>query len=58
MLVLTRRAGEKIVLPHLGITIQITAIKAGQVRIGIDAPADVAIFREEILEKSVPTCPD
>jgi two-component system, OmpR family, response regulator len=50
MLVLSRRLGEKIVLPGLQVTIQVLTIKPGVVRIGINAPPDVPILREEILE--------
>ena len=48
MLVLARRLNEKIVLPGLGITVQVVAIKGGTVRIGINAPPDVPIQREEL----------
>jgi carbon storage regulator len=50
MLVLSRRLHEKIVLPGLGITIQVVGVKPGAVRIGVEAPPDVAIFREEIVQ--------
>jgi carbon storage regulator len=49
VLVLSRRVGEKIVLPGLGITVQILSIKGNVVRLGIAAPADVKVFREELL---------
>jgi carbon storage regulator len=52
MLVLSRRLQEAIVLPGLGVTIKVVAIKHGAVRIGIEAPPDVPIFREEILNRS------
>jgi two-component system, OmpR family, response regulator len=48
MLVLSRRLQEKIVLPTIQATIQVVAIKPGLVRLGIDAPPDVTILREEI----------
>jgi carbon storage regulator CsrA len=48
MLVLSRRTGEKIVLPGLNVTIQIISAKPGAVRLGIDAPPDVRVLREEL----------
>jgi carbon storage regulator len=47
MLVLTRRPGQSV---YIGDDVKITLveIKGNQVRIGIDAPSDVRIFREEI----------
>src|SRR5260370_33354827 len=50
MLVLTRHAGEKIILPGLGITIQVLAIKRGGVRIGADTPPEIPVLREEIAD--------
>jgi carbon storage regulator CsrA len=52
VLVLTRRPHEKIVLPGLDITIQVVSIKGGSVRIGIEAPPDVQVMREELLDQS------
>jgi carbon storage regulator len=49
MLVLSRRLNEKVVLPNLDVTITVVAIKGGTVRIGIEAPPDVRIVREELL---------
>ena len=51
MLVLSRKPGEKI---HVGsgITITVVQFQGNRVRIGIDAPADVSICREEILQAS------
>ncbi len=48
MLVLTRKAGEEIVLPNRGVTIGVVAVKGKQVRLGITAPADVAVHRGEV----------
>jgi carbon storage regulator CsrA len=50
MLVLTRHAGERIILPGLRITIQVLAVKRGGVRIGVDAPPEVPVLREEIAD--------
>ena len=47
MLVLTRRPGESIVVGE-DIVITVIEIKGGQVRIGIDAPRSVEVYREEI----------
>ncbi|MBF0124258.1 MAG: carbon storage regulator CsrA [Magnetococcales bacterium] len=50
MLILTRRVGESL---NIGDDIKITllGIKGNQVRIGIDAPKDVEVHREEIYDK-------
>ncbi|MFA5633358.1 MAG: carbon storage regulator [Porticoccaceae bacterium] len=48
MLILTRREGETIVVDH-DIRITVTRIKGGQVKLGIDAPEDVDIVREELI---------
>ena len=50
MLVLTRRPGETI---RIGQNVVITVLRVapGQVKIGIDAPSDVAIHREEIFRR-------
>jgi carbon storage regulator CsrA len=54
MLVLSRRLHEKVVFPGLNVTVQVVAIKPGVVRIGIEAPPDVAVVREEILAERCP----
>jgi carbon storage regulator CsrA len=52
MLVLSRRLNEAIVLPGLGITIQLLDIKSIDVaRIGIDVPAGVQVVLKELLDK-------
>ena len=50
MLVLTRRPGESIVVGE-NIVVTVIEIKGGQVRIGIDAPREVDVYREEIYEQ-------
>jgi len=47
MLVLTRKIGESFVIGD-SITITVVSSKGGQVRIGIDAPKDLAITRSEL----------
>jgi len=51
MLVLSRRTDEKIIFPTIATRLQVVAIKAGLVRLGIDAPASLPIYREELLER-------
>ena len=54
MLVLTRRPGETLIIETPGgepITVTVLQVKGDQVRIGTDAPDDIAIVREELLEK-------
>lgn len=58
MLVLTRKRMEQIVI---GSEIRITVVKleGNQVRLGIEAPADVGILRSELVEgKTAPSPPD
>ncbi len=50
MLVMTRRIGEKIIIGS-DITITILDVQGNQVRIGIDAPRNVAVHREEIYRR-------
>jgi len=57
MLVLTRRDGETILLrlPN-GDEIEVTLISGGPCRLGITAPGDVEIVRDELTEYSAPEC--
>ncbi|MBT8102717.1 MAG: carbon storage regulator CsrA [Gammaproteobacteria bacterium] len=50
MLILTRRAGETVMIGS-DITITVLGVKGNQVRLGINAPKDVAVHREEIYER-------
>jgi carbon storage regulator len=49
MLVLSRRLNQKIVLPGLGVTIAVVAVRGNAVRLGIQAPPQVPLAREEVL---------
>lgn len=51
MLVLTRSVGERLIINDGEIKISILEVKGNQVRIGIDAPRNVAIHREEIFNR-------
>ncbi len=52
MLVLSRKLGEKIVMPDLGITVKVIGLGNGRVRIGIDAPREIPIQRVEVLTRT------
>lgn len=50
MLILTRRVGESIIVGD-NVKVTVLGAKGTQVRVGIDAPKDVAVHREEIYER-------
>jgi len=50
MLLLTRKPGEKLIIGD-NVTVTVLSVKGNQVRIGIEAPRDVKIHREEIYER-------
>ena len=50
MLVLTRKMGQEIVINN-DVTLMVLGINGSQVRLGIDAPADVPVHRKEIQDR-------
>ena len=50
MLILTRRVGETLMIGD-SVTVTILGVKGNQVRVGITAPKDVAVHREEIFQR-------
>ena len=50
MLILTRRIGEKLVVDD-DVFIEVLGIHGNQVRIGIDAPKEISVHREEIYKR-------
>jgi carbon storage regulator CsrA len=51
MLVLSRKPGERIVVPHLELAVTVLAVEGKAVRLGIAAPEDVAVYREEVWQQ-------
>ena len=50
MLILTRKVGESVMIGD-DITVTVLGIKGNQVRVGVNAPRDVAVHREEVLQR-------
>jgi carbon storage regulator len=57
MLILTRRVGETVMIGE-EVSVTILGVKGNQVRVGINAPKNVAVHREEIFERIKSEGPD
>ena len=53
MLVLSRKLGEQIVLPHCQVTLTVLGVSGNRVRIGVAAPAEMAVHRREIWDRII-----
>jgi carbon storage regulator len=51
MLILTRKKGESIVIPHSNLVITVLAVKGNQIRLGFSTPTHMAILRQEVWER-------
>ena len=50
MLILTRRVGETLMIGD-SVSVTVLGVKGNQVRIGVDAPKDISVHREEIFNR-------
>ena len=57
MLVLTRKTGESIQIDE-NISVTVSQVRGGRVRLSIDAPRDVRVVRKEVLERDFGTEPE
>ena len=51
MLVLRRKIGERIVVPHCKLAVTVIAVEGKAVRLGVSAPEDIPVYREEIWQQ-------
>ena len=51
MLVLSRRLGERILVPSCELSITVVSIEGNTIRLGITAPPDVGVYREELWQR-------
>ena len=51
MLVLTRKIGERVMVPESDLQVTVVAIEGNTVRLGFSAPAEVGVYREEVWER-------
>ncbi len=56
MLILTRRVGQTVVIGD-NITVTVLAIRGNQIRLGVTAPKEIAVDREEIAERKAAGLP-
>jgi carbon storage regulator len=55
MLVLSRKLGERILIPHCDLAVTVVPIEGNTVRLGFSAPAEIGIYREEVWRRVGPS---
>ena len=55
MLVLTRKAGEEVVIGD-NVIVKVVSIRGGTIRLGVEAPREVPVHRQEIFLRNGHTC--
>lgn len=53
MLVLSRRPGQKVIFPGLGISVEVLRSRGSVTKLGIDAPANVVVLRDEVVNSDI-----
>jgi carbon storage regulator len=51
MLVLSRKIGERILVPHIELSVTVLAIDGNTVRLGVTAPPEIGVYREELWQR-------
>ena len=51
MLVLSRKRGERVLVPQCGLSITVVAVEGNVIRLGFTAPSEVGVYREEVWQR-------
>src|SRR6516164_3865760 len=51
MLVLSRKLGERVLVPQCGLSITVVAVEGNLIRLGFTAPSEVGVYREEVWQR-------
>jgi carbon storage regulator len=51
MLVLSRKLGERVLVPQCGLSITVVAVEGNVIRLGFTAPSAVGVYREEVWQR-------
>jgi carbon storage regulator len=51
MLVLSRKLGQRVLVPQCGLAVTVVAIEGNVIRLGFTAPTEVGVYREEVWER-------